>query len=369
MSRLFESSIINGMELRNRFVRSATWEGMAAEDGGCTPKLIGLLSCLARARLGLIVTSHAYVRTDGQAGPGQIGIYEDGLIPGLRDLARSVHNHGSRIIIQLAHAGLHAHPKLIRKLPVGPSSADGLTNGPCREMALDDITAIVAAFGQAARRAKEAEFDGVQIHAAHGFLLSEFLSPFYNGRTDGYGGSVENRARPLRQVLESIRAAVGEDFPVLIKMNCRDFVDGGLTLTDSLEVGAMLQNDGIDAIELSGGTPHSGRLGAVRTQINSEEKEAYFREEARAFKEKLQVPVVLVGGIRTLDLAERLLNESFADYISMSRPLIREPDLIKRWGSGDLRKATCISCNGCFKPAGVGEGIYCVVEKREKEIC
>jgi 2,4-dienoyl-CoA reductase-like NADH-dependent reductase (Old Yellow Enzyme family) len=178
---------------------------------------------------------------------------------------------------------------------------------------------------------------------------------------------VENRARALLEVLKSVRAAVGDSLVVLTKMNGRDFVDGGLTLRDSLEVGGMLQREGIDAIELSGGTPRSGRLGTVRMRINAEDKEAYFREEARAFKERLQVPLLLVGGIRSFQLTERLVKHGYADYISMSRAFIREPDLIRRWQSGDLQKARCISCNRCFKPAGTGEGIYCVVEQREKE--
>jgi 2,4-dienoyl-CoA reductase-like NADH-dependent reductase (Old Yellow Enzyme family) len=366
MSRLFESSNIRMMELPNRFVRSATWEGMASKNGACTPQLVSLMTRLAEGRVGLIIASHAYVRQDGQAGPGQLGIYKDDLIEGLRPMTRTVHDHGGRIILQLAHAGLYAHAERTGRPPLAPSEVENVTGPLCREMVHDDIQAIVEAFGQGASRAKEAGFDGVQIHAAHGYLLSEFLSPFYNKRTDAYGGSVENRGRALLEVLKSVRTAVGDGLVVLIKMNCRDFVDGGLTLTDSLEVGEMLQREGIDGIELSGGTPRSGRRGTVRMRINAENKEAYFREEARAFRERLHVPLILVGGIRTFQLAERLVKDGYADYISMSRAFIREPDLTRRWQSGDLQKARCISCNRCFKPAGTGEGIYCVVEKREK---
>jgi 2,4-dienoyl-CoA reductase-like NADH-dependent reductase (Old Yellow Enzyme family) len=232
-------------------------------------------------------------------------------------------------------------------------------------MTVNDIGEIVKAFGRAAHRAKKAGFDGVEIHAAHGYLLSQFLSPLYNTRSDAYGGSVENRARALVEVVKHIRAVVGDDFAVLVKMNCQDFVDEGLTLTDSLGIVTFLQEAGIDAVELSGGTSHAGRLGPVRVRINSEEREAYFREQARAFKEILQVPLVLVGGIRSFQIAERLVKEGYADYVSMSRPFIREPNLITRWASGDRVRAKCISCNRCFEPAGAGEGVYCVVEKRE----
>ena len=234
-------------------------------------------------------------------------------------------------------------------------------------MTVDDIKGVVKAFVQAAHRAKEAGFDGVQIHAAHGYLLSQFLSPVFNKRTDQYGGSVENRATALLEVLGNVRAAVGNDFPVLVKMNSQDFLEGGLTLEDSLRVASMLQEGGIDAIELSGGTFLSGKWSPSRAGIKNEEREAYFRDAAKAFKDQLQVPLILVGGIRSFNLAERLVDEGYADYISMSRPFIREPHLVKRWAGGDLRKAECISDNQCFSPAVAGEGIYCVTEKKQKQ--
>ena len=233
-------------------------------------------------------------------------------------------------------------------------------------MTVDDIQEIVLAFGEAASRAREAGFDGVQIHSAHGYLLSQFLSPAFNKRADEYGGSIENRARLLLEVLQHVRTHVGEDFPVLVKINSQDFLDGGLTPEDSLAVGGMLQEAGIDAIELSGGTIVSGKLSASRMGIKSEEKEAYFRDSARVFKEALRVPIIMVGGIRSFHLAERLVALGYTDYISMSRPFIREPDLIRRWAAGDLRKAACISDNQCFGPARAGEGIYCVVKKKQK---
>lgn len=367
MCALFEPSTINGMKLTNRFVRSATWEGLATRDGAVTPRLLEVMARLAQGGVGLLITGHAYVRPEGQAGPFQMGAYKDEFVEGLRKLARVVHNHGSRTVLQIAHAGLLAHVELTGQQPLAPSWVEGFVNSPCQVMTVEDIKQVVEAFGRAARLAKEAGFDGVQIHAAHGYLLNQFLSPLFNKRTDAYGGPVENRARALREVVESVRAAVGNDFPVLVKMNCQDFMDGGLTIGDSLQAGAILQDRGIDAIELSGGTGFSGRRVPARMRINSEEKEAYFREEAKSFKDRLHVPLILVGGIRTFHLAEHLVNEGYADYISMSRPLIREPDLVKRWQSGDLRKATCVSDNKCYKPGRSGEGVYCVVEKRQME--
>ena len=367
MPKMFEATEINGMKLANRFVRSATWEGMAQEDGACSPKLIDLISGLAKGGVGLIITSHAYVRPDGQAGPWQLGIYKDALIKGLRDMTRTVHDHNGRIVLQISHGGLFANPELTHKTPLAPSVVDGFTKFPPREMTVGEIQEIVNAFGRAASRAKEAGFDGIQIHAAHGFLLNQFLSSAFNKRTDEYGGSVENRARALLEVLRSVRAAVGDDFPVLTKMNSQDFLDGGLTLEDSIKVGVMLDEGGVDAIELSGGVLVSKELIPSRIGINSEEKEAYFREASKSFKKELRVPMILVGGNRSFQVVERLVEEGYADYISMSRPFIREPHLVNRWASGDLRKAACISDNQCFGPIWAGEGVYCVVEKKQKE--
>lgn len=366
MSRLFERSEINGMELRNRFVRSATWEGMAGEDGACIPKLIELMSDLAKGGVGLIISSHAYIREDGQAGPWQIGAYKDEFIDGFRKMTRTVKEHGCRIVLQISHAGFFANPKLIGQKPLALSEVEDFSKSPHKVMSEEEIENIIGAFGQAARRATEAGFDGVQIHAAHGYLLSQSLSPAFNRREDSYGGDLENRGRFLMEVLRQVRSIVGPDFPVLVKMNSEDYLEGGLTLEDSVRLGVMLQEGGIDSIELSGGTFLSGRLSPSRSGITSEEREAYFREAARVFKEEIKIPLILVGGNRSLEMAGQLLNNGYADYISMSRPFIREPALIKRWASGDLRRAACLSDNKCFGPAMAGQGIYCVVEKEEK---
>ena len=367
MSKLFETSEINGMKLANRFVRSATWEGMAADDGACTPKLIDLMAGLAKGGVGLIISSHAYVSPEGQAGPWQVGVYDDKLIPGLEAMATAVHENGGKIVMQLAHAGYFANPKLTGQTPMAPSNAEGFAKGPRQEMTADDIRGVIKAYGAAAKRAQTAGFDGVQIHSAHGYLLSQFLSPAFNLRQDEYGGDIGNRARVLVAVLREIRQAVGKDYPVLVKMNCQDFIENGLQPEDSLQVGKLLVENGIDAIELSGGVLISPKLSPSRMGIKSEEKEAYFQNEARAFKGEIKVPLILVGGNRSFQVAERLVNESVADYISLCRPLIREPDLINRWKSGDLSKATCLSDNMCFMPAREGKGIYCLTEEREKK--
>jgi 2,4-dienoyl-CoA reductase-like NADH-dependent reductase (Old Yellow Enzyme family) len=366
MSKMFEPSEINGLKLENRFVRSATWEGMAAEDGAATQKLIDLMAELARGGVGLIISSHTYVQKVGQASPAQLGIHNDDMIPGLQQMAEAVHTHRGKIVCQLTHAGFFGNAKLSGQTPVAPSNVEGIAKGARQELTKEDIQSIIAAFAAAAKRAQTAGFDGVQIHGAHGYLLSQFVSPMFNQRTDEYGGSIENRARMPLEVLQAIRTVVGGNYPVLIKMNCKEFTDNSLMPEDFVQVGKMLADAGIDAIEVSGGLSISPKTLPSQLGINKEEKEAYFQEEARALRKETDVTLILVGGNRSLHVAERLVNEGVADYISMSRPLIREPHLINRWKAGDFTKSACVSDNMCFQPASEGKGIYCVTERRQK---
>lgn len=356
------------MVAANRFVRSATWEGMAAEDGSCTPALIDVAVQLARGGVGLIITGHAFVSEEGRAGPWQMAIYSDAFLPGLIEMTNAVHQAGSSIVIQIAHAGCRAAARLSGLQPIGPSRFENERDVASGEMNQRDIDRVAQAFAQAAVRSRKAGFDGVQIHGAHGYLLDQFLSPFYNKRTDGYGGPIENRTRMALEVLKGIRNEVEEGFPVLIKMNSQDFLDGGLTVNDMLEASRLLEQGGIDAVEMSGGNPYSAEYSPSRKgKPGSEEQEVYYPEAAGRFKEKMRVPLMLVGGVRSYTVAERLVTEGTADYISMCRPFIREPALVNRWKSGDTTKALCISDNGCFKPAFQGRGIRCVVEEKQKD--
>ena len=367
MSNLFEPTQINGMTLNNRFVRSATWEGMAAEDGTCTPKLVKTIASLSAGGVGLIITGHAYIKKQGQAGEWQLGIYDDCLIPGLQKMTDAVHLNGGKIIAQLAYSGLFADPALTGFPPLAPSVISGITEHHVQQMTLSDIQDVVESFGLAAQRAQKAGFDGVQLHSAHGYLLSQFLSPFFNRRSDGYGGNIENRTRIHVEIIDTVRSYIGKDYPLLIKMNTCDFIEGGLELADALQSGIRFAQNGLDAIELSGGTGLSGKLNPIRTGILKKTNEAYFEEAAVLFKEHINIPLILVGGIRSFEVAERIVDSGVADYISMSRPFIREPDLVNRWKSGDRSKAACLSDSRCFVPARSGKGIYCVMDERERK--
>lgn len=367
MLSLFEPTQIKNLTLNNRFVRSATWEGLAGDDGSVTPRLIDIANALARGGTGLIITGHAFVSPEGRALKLQLGIHSDDLIPGLAEMASSVHRLGSKIAAQLAHAGVYAAHNLSGLEPMGPSVPPGGPEPVGREMTGPDFETVIHAFAAAALRSKTAGFDAVQIHAAHGYLLSQFLSPYFNKRKDEYGGNIENRAKLAVEVTKAVRNAVGPDFPVFMKINSEDFLPGGLIVEEMIETALLLEKNGVDSIEMSGGTFLSGKNIPSRPGKSGQRKpEVYYEKTARLYKEKVQAPLMLVGGIRTFETAERLIADGFADYLAFCRPLIREPGLVNRWKSGDRRPALCISDNGCFKPGFKGQGVSCVVAAREK---
>ncbi len=363
MLKLFEAVRLNNIEAENRFVRSATWEGLATPDGFPTDALKNVLVGLARGGVGIIISGHTYVSAEGQAGPRQQAIYSDDYIGPLKRLTGAVHGAGGKIMAQLAHAGCRANRELTGRTPIGPSvyEQDGRS---AAGMDGDDLRRVTEAFAAAAGRAQEAGFDGVQVHAAHGYLLSQFLSPRFNKRHDAYGGAVEGRARLLLETVAAVRAAVGPDFALTVKINSEDFEEGGFTVDDMLSVSAMLEAAGIDAMEMSGGTLY-GACGPFRTgKAHAVEGGAYYLAAARRYKEKIGVPLMLVGGIRAYDVAERIVGDGTADYISLSRPLIAEPDLVDRWKLGDRSPAFCKSDNLCFKPGFEGRGVYCVTKEK-----
>ncbi len=360
-SLLFQSSSINQTKLKNRFICSSTWLGRANHDGSCSPLLINAISGVAKNEIGLYLTEMSFVSQNGQCANNQLGIYGDKLLPGLRQLAEEVHRFNTPVVMQLVHGGLFSMPVLTGEEPMGPSILQKADGNIGREMTAKDISETIAAFKEAAIRAKKAGFDGVQVHAAHGWLLSQFLSPVFNRRTDEYGGSLENRARILLEIVRGIREATGKQFMLLIKINSEDNLPGGFSMEDMLQVSAMLEKAGVDAIEISGGTIAALLTGDINNSFSPATREpVYYREAAKIFKEKIKIPLILVGGIRSFETADELVKTGTADYISLCRPLIREPDLIKRWKAGDLRPSECISDSACFQPGMEGKGVYCV---------
>jgi 2,4-dienoyl-CoA reductase-like NADH-dependent reductase (Old Yellow Enzyme family) len=367
---LFDPTSIKSLLIPNRFVRSATWSGMATEEGFVTPQLITLLENLAYGGVGLIISGYAYVLKNGQSAFRQLGIYNDSFMDGLTDMVDEVHRAGGKIVAQIAHGGAHSNPQFTGEDAIGPSTisaVDGETEyfPGCRGMTQHEINMVVDAFRLAAIRAKAAGFDGIQLHAAHGYLLSQFVSPFYNKRTDKYGGSVSNRTRIVTDIYNVVRQEVGCDYPILIKMNITDFLDDGITQEDAEQVASIYAKIGIDAIELSGGTGWGSRIlgDSNRSAVRLVKEEAYYCEMAQRLKQIMKTHIILTGGIKSYEVAADLIRNNIANYIGLCRPLIREPDLVNRWKSGDTRKARCISENACFAPARKGQGIRCVHEE------
>lgn len=367
MAELFEKTIIKGMTLRNRLVRSATWEGLCGKDGRPSENLIRLYRRLAEGGVGLIVSGYAFVKPEGKGAPGKMGIHRDDFKADYEKMANAVHEAGGIIAVQIVHAGGQARSSVTGQQPVAPSAVQ-LPQYPEMpvELSKEEIRNIVTAFANAARRVKEWGFDAVQLHGAHGFLINQFLSPLTNHRSDEYGGPVEKRSRFLLDVYQTVRETVGFDFPVLIKLNGSDNLDGGLEIDDAVYAARMLSKVGIDAIEVSAGTPASGERTAARVKIDKPELEGYNLDLARKIKDAVSCPVMVVGGFRSFEIAEKAVQEDGFDYIALSRPLIREPNLPNRWRNGDRSPALCISCNGCFKPGIEEGGIYCVAEKKRK---
>jgi len=361
MSILFSPVRIGTMAVTNRIARSATGEGMCARDGQATPLLAGLYRTLAQGGVGLIMTGHSFVRADGKASKGMMGVHSDAMIPGLRSIADAVHETEARVVCQLNHAGRQTRPELIGGgRPVAPSAVTDKSSGITpRALDASEVEDLVACYVAAARRSREAGFDGVQLHCAHGYLMSEFLSPYTNRRDDAWGGSPEARARFPLEVLRRIRAELGRDFPVLVKLNAEDFIEGGLPLEESCGIGQALEAEGIDAIEISAGMAETADR-IMRKKIDSEDKEAYFLPQVREFAARVSCPLICVGGLRSRTVMESVIEGGAAAMVALCRPLIREPDLPRKLREGTASRATCISCNGCTR--GPDGRLGCVLD-------
>jgi len=349
---LFEPYKIKNLEIRNRFVRSATYDGSADQNGRVSERQVSLYEELARGKVGLIVTGIAHVHATGRISPYQNSIADDDDIAGFSRLTRAVHDLDAKIAVQLFHAGRETGKVYQKRPALAPSfvADDPLFTAPHREMEEAEIRQVIEAFGDGAERARAAGFDAVQIHGAHAYLLSQFLSPFTNRREDEWGGSLENRLRLHREIVRAIRSKVGADFPVLMKLGVEDGFIGGLEFQEGLAAAEILAGDGLDAIEISSGLRGRGyKHSEFRRGINSPGSEGYFRNWCLEVKQRVNIPVIMVGGLRSFDVAAEVVREGTADLVSLSRPLIREPDLVARWQKGDRKPATCVSCNRCME--------------------
>jgi 2,4-dienoyl-CoA reductase-like NADH-dependent reductase (Old Yellow Enzyme family) len=363
---LFEPTKIKNMDLQNRFVRSATYDG-CAYDGYVTEKQINLYTKLADGGVGLIITGITYVHKNGQISKFQNSFSSDEFISGFKRLTSAVHDRGAKIAVQLFHAGREGRfPKSSGKVPIAPSllEHDSYFKAKYRAITESEIWEVIYAFGDGAKRAREAGFDAVQIHGAHAYLLSQFLSPYTNRRDDKWGGNLENRLRIHREIYQNIRSKIGQDYPVLIKIGIQDGFPGGLEFKEGKLAAQYLAEFGFDALEISQGLRGpSFEETEFKTKINNLDREAYYRRWCAEIKKKVDIPVMLVGGLRTFELMEEIVRSKEADFISLCRPLIMEPSIINDWKRGNLHRAECISCNKCLERLRNGERLDCFQRK------
>lgn len=366
MDILLSPCRVGTLELRTRLVRAGTSETMATETGEATDELVALYERLARSRLGLLLTGHLYCHPRGQYARRQTGIYSDEQIPGLRRLTDAVHRHGVPILAQVAHAG--SQSRVADNRPLAPSPVpNALTGREVGEATEAELEEAVAAFAAGARRAMEAGFDGVHVHAANGYLISELSSPLANRRTDGWGGSATARDRFVREVVRGVRAAIG-DAPLTVKLGMADAVPGGLGLDETVPRAQALVEDGADALEISvnvmqRATDSARQYVAVDSRRAAQDllihrlgkppaEQAYFVPWAQRVREVVDVPLLVTGGMRTTERMRQVLLAGDADLVGMARPLIREPDLAAQIESGRNGRVDCTSCNICLMHEG-----------------
>lgn len=378
MSKLFEPITLGDREIRNRFVRAATYEAMAKESGEVTERVVDHYRRLARGEVGLIITGHVFVHPLGRGARRQLGLHRDDMIPGLRRLTEAVHEEGGKIALELAHAGRQTTRALIGQTPLAPSSRGRDPVNFVKPKRMDDgeIREAIQAFGEAARRAAAAGADGVELHAAHGYLVNQFLSPFFNVRSDDWGGSAENRFGFLRRVILEMRRRLPKGMPILVKLNTRDHTpQQGITPTLAAVYARWLAELEIDGLEVSCGSTLYAPFNMSRGDVPISDfvqtvpwwqrpvawwllrswagrydlEDAYNLEAARLIKPELgSIPLILTGGLRRVSQIEPVLQGGTVDLVSMSRPFIREPSLVRQIREGRTDGSSCISCNRCL---------------------
>jgi 2,4-dienoyl-CoA reductase-like NADH-dependent reductase (Old Yellow Enzyme family) len=390
-SRVFSPAQLGDLMLRNRVIKTATYEGMCP-GGVPSPELTKHHRDLAAGGVGMTTVAYCAVSANGRTFAEQMYMHP-GIVPPLRELTDAVHAEGAAVSLQLGHCGYFSkNSQLTLKRPLGPSAAIneyGLMSGMPFGAAMTeaDIEATIGEFAAAAGLAAEAGFDAVELHLGHGYLLSQFLCPAVNRRRDRFGGSLENRLRFPLAVIGRVREAVGDGFPILAKTNLRDGFKGGLELEDSIGVARALEAEGIDAIELSGGfTSRSpfylfrgerplaemievekSRLQKLTLRVFGRMiikeypfEELFFLDDARAVRQAVKVPLVLLGGIVSLANMETAMAEGF-DFVAMGRALINDPGLVGKLERGETARSACVPCNKCVAEMDRPGGVRCVL--------
>ena len=370
LETLFSPNKIGNIKIKNRIVRSATFMFMGEKYGYIGERLLNMYEDLAKGGTGLIITGAVAMDPSAAGGPYQVCLYDDSHISGHNKLVNLIHEYDdTKIGIQFNHLGrLGRHPKYPNFAPSPiPYKGTGITP---QELTTQEVKQFVKKFVDAGIRAYECGYDVVQLHAAHGYFLNTFISPYTNIRSDEFGGSIQGRTKILIDIHNGLRDELGTQFPIIIKLQSQDFIPNGITETEGIDIVKIVANAGFNGIEPSGGGRESMEFMKNTSPskiIKKPEEENYFLPFAKKVKLFMkECALILVGGIRNPISAENILKEGNADFISMSRPLIHEPDLPNRWRSGDLSPAKCISCNSCHFVMQSGP-VYCVTKKNREE--
>ncbi|MBN1328401.1 MAG: NADH:flavin oxidoreductase [Candidatus Heimdallarchaeota archaeon] len=353
MIELFDSFVLKNLEIQNRLMRSATTSYWSDEDGILRSPILDYYQKLVNGGLGFIVKGHSYVTENGKAHTGQSGLTSDKHIPQMAKITELAHGKGIPILAQINHAG---YSSIVERITASTYKTD---NWIAREVTIDEIQTIIEAFANAAELAIQAGFDGVQIHGAHGYLVSQFLSDNVNRRKDKYGGSLHNRTRLLLEIFTAIKKKIGNAPIIAIKMNCDDFApERGITIADSIQIAHWLDEKGIDLIEISGGGPkQDNEIRKIRGRTFEEKK--YFEASFAGHAEKIRktipsVPLALVDGFRSRLAMDAALAENLVDFISISKPTIIEPDLPIRLMNGQ-KESSCTNCRICLSKERFGK--------------
>ncbi|MEA2466617.1 MAG: hypothetical protein QOJ57_743 [Thermoleophilaceae bacterium] len=358
---LFSEGQIKSLVMKNRLVLPSLCDNMSDRAGGVTDQKVEYFRRRAEGGVGWINLGYAYVSRRGRGCTYfQVGVYGDELIPGLRRLTDTVHEHDVRMGCQIAHAGRQTtHHYIDGQTPEAPSAlAEGVLGEVPEEMGVERIAELQDEFAQAARRAREAGFDLVELHGAHGYLFQTFMSPLSNRRTDEYGGSFENRFRFLGETVRAVRKEVGDDFPVGYRISGSEFSEGGLTIEDTVETVQALEREGIDYVHISGGSYESFHMMIAPMGIGPGQLEPLAAE----VKKNVGIPVVSVGRYNTPELAERVLSDGHADFIATGRELLADPDFPRKARAGRARDIRpCIACEqGCIDRWVAALDITCI---------
>ncbi len=387
----FAPATLGPLALRNRFIKAATFEG-PARDNLVTDRLIEFHRRIAAGGVAMSTVAYCAVSPEGST-DGRTVLLRPEAVPGLKRLSSAVHAEGASVSAQIGHAGPVANPAATKLPSLGPTRIlNPLGMRRSRAASEDDIQRLTVAYAQSAKLVAEAGFDAVEIHLGHGYLLSSFLSPKLNTRSDQWGGSLENRARFPRQVLRAVREAVGGSLAITAKLNMADGVSGGFWLDESVQVARWLEEDAtVDALELTGGSSLANPMYYFRGEAPVAEmaqimpkplrkgfqlvggkffheypyEEAYFLPYARQFRQALNLPLILLGGISQLETVHRALAEGF-EFVAMGRALLREPELIREWQSGATSVSLCVHCNKCMPT--IYRGTHCVLVAAEDRL-